>query len=48
MAQNNFFEYPYSEFRDGVEQDFTENVRVKKKVFYRQINILSANINIKF
>ena len=44
MAQNNFFEYPYSEFRDGVEQDFTDNVRVKKKVFYKNIGIIAAGI----
>ena len=44
MDDNNFFEYPYSEFRDGVEQDFTENVRVKKKVFYKNIGIIAAGI----
>ena len=44
MDDNNFFEYPYSEFRDGVEQDFTENVRVKKKVFYKNVGIIAAGI----
>ena len=44
MAQNNFFEYPYSEFRDGMEQDFAENVRVKKKVFYKNVGIIAAGI----
>lgn len=44
MDDNNFFEYPYSEFRDGMEQDFAENVRVKKKVFYKNVGIIAAGI----
>lgn len=44
MDDNNFFEYPYSEFRDGMEQVFAENVRVKKKVFYKNVGIIAAGI----
>ncbi len=44
MDDNNFFEYPYSEFREDMEHDFTENVKVKKKLFYKNVGIIAAGI----